>query len=1202
MNETNPSYRANLTAEQLRALVARGRSGDRAALSELYNGTCQELFWTVRSMLRDRDGVEDVVQDAYIRAFQSLDQLQDPARFLPWLKRIAGNLATDRLRRQQPTAFSQLADDQGRIPDFADPNPYADPARAADQQETARLVREILNGLSDAERMVVGLYYYEQMPVKEIAQHLGTSQSTVKVHLYRGRKKIKTQVEELEKQGTKLYGMTPLAFFAFLLDRVRNGAASSAAGLGLAPAAGAGAAGTGAVSAASLGLVPASAATAKSFSAVNTVKGIGGLFAKLFLTKAAAAVTLTAVAATVAVPVTAVVLSHREAPAEPAESVTVPSDPGSRAGAERSAQELAGAALANLRDFVSIDAELRVRLTEAADADGAYETYSMQGAFDLRGSSPVYSLSLTRPEESAPIRLLRAADGTCYLSDTDSDRYTAYRPAPGSLLTVRESFLSSLPWQYAAGSEPSDPRLRLTCTVGEADAAELLGRLETLGESLEAVGLGNLAGVRFDLTLDRDSLRMTDLSVSWAEAERGDPSGRRPMLYGAALRVSFSDYGKDLSFSAPAVDKPDDFSAYQRQWILTAWNTMRHQYLAYVFPPSVVRAVVAEQAPAVSEPTASPSESGEDWSHAPESEAPEETQEPSPAETEAPPTAEPDVPALAEADRESLTRFLKNCYASAELGLGFTFDCEKGMPRLLSVCTDSVEAAVTEGGVFRYDRAAVDRIAVSVYHQTRAQLDAALEGDRFRADEQYYYTDSLDDGTRYSGEVTVSRLEPLSDGRWQAEYTVRRLFTELPDTEYFTAVLGLDEDPDAPGWSLYRIERRTPEDFDWHKIWRGWLEQGEYRLAPASLELPEDGSRTLAFRLADLDGDLVPELLLDTQESSDGSFGDQTQVLTLRGGEVRPAGSFSHETGLDFYVIPDADQPGVFCDFYAGQHETGGASYLELDPEHSLSATLLYSYEKQRYQRVYTWSDADEALKDLVSAPQKLPMRRVAAWTEGDLTDAGWEAVVAEYETRASDGALLNPELPDPEGLEDFLHRIFHYADGHFPDGPSVRFPSPDFDVLEMLVESTSNFTNTEGYHPLPYPNLTRDYVDKDPQGRYFSSARYDRDAIDWICRNIFHLTDREIADLAAAEEQHPYYYADGDFYYAIFTGRGYGGTKIKFLDLRVEGDRYLVEFYGAWLYDPGDVAGEANYIAELGHETIDGVRYWTLYSLQPQP
>lgn len=78
---------------------------------------------------------------------------------------------------------------------------------------------EILDHLPEDQRVVIGMFYYEEMSVKDIAQTLGVSENTVKSRLSYGRKKIKEQVMDLEKRGTKLYNVAPFVFFLYLLGK-----------------------------------------------------------------------------------------------------------------------------------------------------------------------------------------------------------------------------------------------------------------------------------------------------------------------------------------------------------------------------------------------------------------------------------------------------------------------------------------------------------------------------------------------------------------------------------------------------------------------------------------------------------------------------------------------------------------------------------------------------------------------------------------------------------------------------------------------------------------------------------------------------------------------------------------------------------------------------------------------------------------------
>ncbi len=214
--------------ESMEELVGRARRGDTDAVSALYEQTYSKVYYTVKSMIKNEDDVLDVLQDAYLKAFTHLKSFEGGEKFLPWVKQIAANTARDRLRRKTPALFGELTADETQTPAeerIPDERPAALPEASLDAAETQRLIREILDSLPDDQRAVVGMYYYEELSVREIAEALGVSESAVKSRLLYARRKIEARVRDLEKKGTKLYGAAPLPFLLFLLRSQQANAA-----------------------------------------------------------------------------------------------------------------------------------------------------------------------------------------------------------------------------------------------------------------------------------------------------------------------------------------------------------------------------------------------------------------------------------------------------------------------------------------------------------------------------------------------------------------------------------------------------------------------------------------------------------------------------------------------------------------------------------------------------------------------------------------------------------------------------------------------------------------------------------------------------------------------------------------------------------------------------------------------------------------
>ena len=263
------------------ALVAEARGGDQAAFAELYERTNAALYRSIRSMVRDEDLAWDILQETYLRAYQGLDKLETDGAFLPWLRRIAVNETARQMAKRLPVNFSELGGEDGEDwePEIPDLRIDSQPEPALDRKETARLVREILAELPEGQQMILGMRYYEDMSVKEIAGTLHIAPGSVRAQLFQGRKKVEARVRALEKQGVRLYGLGPIPFLVALLrnlapaeeaeQRALATVLSKAAG-GAAEAAASGAAGTAAGSAASTAAGSAASTAAGSAAAAAT--------------------------------------------------------------------------------------------------------------------------------------------------------------------------------------------------------------------------------------------------------------------------------------------------------------------------------------------------------------------------------------------------------------------------------------------------------------------------------------------------------------------------------------------------------------------------------------------------------------------------------------------------------------------------------------------------------------------------------------------------------------------------------------------------------------------------------------------------------------------------------------------------------------------------------------------------------------------
>lgn len=204
----------------LQQAVELAKKGKEEGYNYLYQQTYQKSYYVAFKYIKQEDSALDVLQDAYIKAFQNLEQLQDAEKFPAWFSKIVATTALNELKKRKVVLFSQMEkeNDSTSIDElFQDERIEAQPELSLDKKETSRLVQEMINVLSDEQRLCIMMYYVEEMAVKDIAETLGVSENTVKSRLNYGRKNIKDKVLELEKKGTKLYGLAPVPFFLYLL-------------------------------------------------------------------------------------------------------------------------------------------------------------------------------------------------------------------------------------------------------------------------------------------------------------------------------------------------------------------------------------------------------------------------------------------------------------------------------------------------------------------------------------------------------------------------------------------------------------------------------------------------------------------------------------------------------------------------------------------------------------------------------------------------------------------------------------------------------------------------------------------------------------------------------------------------------------------------------------------------------------------------
>ena len=181
-----------------RRLITECLQGRTAAFGELVYRYQDRLFNTVYRLLDNAEDAHDVVQDAFVNAYQSLDSFKGDSLFFTWLYRIAVNTAISHKRKQR-MVFSINGGRNGEaVIDPLDESPTARPDHALEKADQERRIQKALNQLSPEHRAVLILKDMEGQKYEEMAEILQVPIGTIRSRLHRARTEMRELLENEE--------------------------------------------------------------------------------------------------------------------------------------------------------------------------------------------------------------------------------------------------------------------------------------------------------------------------------------------------------------------------------------------------------------------------------------------------------------------------------------------------------------------------------------------------------------------------------------------------------------------------------------------------------------------------------------------------------------------------------------------------------------------------------------------------------------------------------------------------------------------------------------------------------------------------------------------------------------------------------------------------------------------------------------------
>ena len=242
-------------------LVSDALSGNEKAFEELYHLTENTAYQTAFRILQNEDDVQDVMQNAYIKANDRLKELQNPEKFENWLKSIVENECKNYIKKEKrisaPLVFLKHKTEHNSE-EWRDPIPQ----EHIEREELRSSVTQIIEKLSPETRACIVLFHFEDKSLEQISEILEIPLGTVKSRLHNGRKQIEKEFNKLRKKDPTLYGIAAIpaviSLFAYNAANSTVPAAVSQAVLSSAV----GSASAGAATAATAGVTASAAGTA----------------------------------------------------------------------------------------------------------------------------------------------------------------------------------------------------------------------------------------------------------------------------------------------------------------------------------------------------------------------------------------------------------------------------------------------------------------------------------------------------------------------------------------------------------------------------------------------------------------------------------------------------------------------------------------------------------------------------------------------------------------------------------------------------------------------------------------------------------------------------------------------------------------------------------------------------------------------------
>jgi RNA polymerase sigma-70 factor (ECF subfamily) len=201
---TSDAPRENASESSLEddVLVKEAREGDEQSYKRLVNKYERALYYHILKMVKDKEQVEDLVQEAFVKAFDNLESYNTNYAFSTWLYRIATNHTIDYLRKKKLQTLSidkprktKSGEMEMQLEDHS-----AQTDRSIIRKQRQNIVQDAIDELPAKYRKVIRLRHMEEKSYQEISEELGKPLGTVKAHIFRAREMLYKSLKDKRGQ------------------------------------------------------------------------------------------------------------------------------------------------------------------------------------------------------------------------------------------------------------------------------------------------------------------------------------------------------------------------------------------------------------------------------------------------------------------------------------------------------------------------------------------------------------------------------------------------------------------------------------------------------------------------------------------------------------------------------------------------------------------------------------------------------------------------------------------------------------------------------------------------------------------------------------------------------------------------------------------------------------------------------------------